>query len=180
MIKKFFYNGNEYSSERDVRAAIYEQECKVFSKAPAENVVDFWAKVGVTYTEEKEPIETIKQRKSFVIKQAFLDWRNNQATLISSLGFKIDANERANTDIGGLLVACENNKDASITFRDADNQFHNLSFGQLKVLQLEIIANGNFAYEQKWSFDTQIERATTKEEIDAIKVKFEGKNFLEG
>lgn len=180
MIKKFVYNGIEYSSEREVRKAIFEKEHKIFSKSPNKNVVEFWAQFGVAYSEEQEPIEVLKQRKYFVIKQAFLNWRNNQATLISSLGFEADSNERANTDVSGLLVAYEDNQDALITFRDADNEFHALTYAQAKTLQKEIIENGNHAYAQKWMLDAQVESATTKEEIDAIEVEFKGKNFLEG
>ena len=177
MIKKFIYDGFEYNLESDVRKAIYEKERKIFNKAPTEKVVEFWAKFGVVYTEEQEPIEFFKAKKSLVIKQSFLNWRNNRATLISSLGFKVDSNERANTDVSGLLIAYEDNQDALITFRDADNAFHALTYAQVKTLQKEIIENGNYAYEQKWMLDAQVEKATTKEELEAIEVKFAGKTF---
>lgn len=179
MIKTFIYDGVEYASEREVREAIFKKEHKVFSKTPSENTTDFWAKFGVTYVEKAYPIETLRAWKSTAIKNAFLIWRENQATLISSLGFKADANERAMSDVSGLLVAYEDDQNALITFRDADNEFHELTFAQLKILQKEIIANGNHAYSQKWAFDAQVESATTKDELDAIKVKFVGKNFLE-
>lgn len=176
-MKKYKYNGGQYL-ERQLREEIFKQERKVLGK-PKEGQAeaDFWAKFGVTIIEEQEPIETLKKRKSFAIKRAFLDWRNNKATLISSLGFKADSNERANTDVSGLLVAYEDNQDALITFRDADNEFHALTYAQVKTLQKEIIENGNHAYAQKWTLDAQVESATTKEELDAVVVKFEGKDF---
>ncbi len=180
MLKKYEYNGIAYASERDVRKALFESEKVALGKTPFEKVADFWAKYGVTYTEEQEPIEFFKTQKSLAIKQAFLNWRNNKATLISSLGFKADSNERANTDVSGLLVAYEDNQEALITFRDADNEFHALTYAQVKTLQKEIIENGNHAYAQKWTLDAQVESATTKEELDAIEVTFEGKNFLNG
>ena len=176
MIKRYEYKGLNFSSEQDLRKHLFATKKIALGKTP-ENAKEFWEKYGVTYTEEEEPIGVFKQQKSFVIKQAFLNWRNNQATLISSLGFKADSNERANTDIGGLLVAYENNQDAPITFRDANNQFHTLTYGQLKTLQLEIIENGNFAYEQKWTLDAQIENAITKDQLDAIEIEFVGKDF---
>ncbi len=178
MIKKFIYNGVEYASERDVRKAIFEQEHKIFSKTPGENVEEFWSKFAVNYIEEQEPIEKLREWKHNAIKNAFLIWRGDQATLISSLGFKADSNERAMSDVSGLLVAYEDNQGALITFRDADNQFHSLTYEQAKTLQKEIIANGNYAYAQKWAFDAQVGNATTEEELDAIEVKFEGSNFL--
>jgi hypothetical protein len=133
----------------------------------------------VIYTEEEwvTPIESLKAQKADEIKQAFLNWRGQEATLVSSLGFKADSNERAMSDVNGLLVAYESHQDAPITFRDADNQFHELSYAQLKVLQLEIIQNGNYAYEQKWSFDAQVESATSEDELNAIHIEFVGKDF---
>lgn len=179
MIKAFSYQGVAYTSEKDVRKALYESKRLALGKAPNENVAEFWAKYGVTYSEEDDSIETLKQQKRMLIKHQFLNWRNNKATLVSSLNFKADSNERAMSDVNGLLVAYEDNQGVSITFRDADNAFRLLSYSQLKTLQKEIIENGNFAYSQKWTLDTQVENATTKEDIDVIEVKFEGKNFLE-
>lgn len=176
-MKKFVYDKTEFLTEREVREAIFKQERKAFGKVPTEKIVEFWAKHGVTIIEEQEPIEVFKKRKSFAIKRAFLDWRNNKATLVSSLGFKADSNERANTDVSGLLVAYEDNQEDLITFRDADNEFHALTYAQVKTLQKEIIENGNHAYAQKWMLDAQVESATTKEELDAVVVKFEGKDF---
>ena len=162
-----------------MRDAIMKQERKVFSHAPSQNETEFWAKHGVTLVEEQENIEALRVRKMLKIKQSFLAWRSYKATLVSSLGFKVDSNERANTDINGLLVAYENNKDAQIVFRDADNQFHNLSYAQLKVLQLEIIENGNYAYAQKWDLEQKVANASSHEELSAIRVEFLGKDFTQ-
>lgn len=179
MIKRYEYQGVRFESERDLRKYLYDTKKLALGKTP-ENVVEFWAKCEVAYIEEEEPIEVFKQQKTFVVKQAFLNWRNNNATLVSSLGFKADSNERANTDVGGLLIAYENNQDTPITFRDADNEFHSLTYAQVKTLQKEIIENGNYAYQQKWQLDSKIENAMTKEELDAIIIEFVGKNFSEG
>lgn len=179
MIETYIYKGEKFDSEQAVRKVIFDQERKALPKNRKDSPVEFWSKYGVTHIEEQEPIETLKAQKSFAIKQAFLNWRNNAATLISSLGFKADSNERANTDVSGLLVAYDGNQEALIAFRDADNQFHELTYLQMKTLQKEIIANGNYAYIQKWAFDAQVESATTKEELDAIEVKFVGKDFSE-
>lgn len=179
MKKSYVYEGTTFSTEQGVRQAIFEKERKAFGKAPLEDAVDFWSKFGVEYIEEQESIETLQSWKLNAIKNAFLIWREHNATLISSLGFKADSNERAMSDVSGLLVAYEDKQDELITFRDADNEFHSLTYTQVKTLQKEIIANGNHAYSQKWALDAQVGSATTKEELDAIEVKFEGKNFLE-
>lgn len=177
MIKKYLYNGKEYLSSYQVRQAIFEVERKAFPAEPKESKVEFWEELGVTYVEESIPLETLKNQKLTQIKQAFLVWRSNNATLVSSLGFKADSDERANADVNGLLVAYEDNLDAPITFRDADNEFHSLTYAQVKILQREIIENGNYAYAQKWELEKKIAEANNKEELDSIQIEFEGKNF---
>lgn len=55
MIKKYIYNENTYHSEYAVRQAIWQKDHKVFGKEPDENRAEFWATLGVTYTEEADP-----------------------------------------------------------------------------------------------------------------------------
>lgn len=177
MIKKYLYNGKEYLSAYQVRQAIFEAERKAFPAEPKEGKADFWAEHNVVYTEEDTPLEALKAQKHAQIKLEFLKWRDNDATLVSLLGFKADANERANTDVSGLLVAYEDNQEALITFRDADNEFHVLTYAQVKTLRKEIIENGNFAYAQKWELEKMVAEASDKEELSLIRVEFEGKDF---
>ena len=176
IVKKYVFDNIEYLSESAVRQAIFVKYRVAFGKP---KTAKEWLELGVTYTEEEEviPLETLKSKKTTEIKREFLNWREQNATLISSLGFKVDSNERANTDVNGLLIAYESNQYEPITFRDADNQFHTLTYAQVKVLQKEIIENGNYAYVQKWTFDAQVENATTKEGLDAIELVFVGKDF---
>ena len=176
MAKKYIFEGNTYTTESAVRNAIFQKQRIAFG-IPKD--ADEWLEYGVTYTEEDDVIDldALKLRVHNSVKREFLNWRNNTATLVSSLGFVADSNERANTDIAGLLVVYADNQDAGITFRDANNAFHILSYQQLKVLQLEIIANGNFAYEQKWRMDQLVDAATTAEELNAIEIAFEGMDF---
>ena len=178
MIEKFIYQGETFHSEQAVRNAIMSKEKKIFGKSPQVDIAAFWEKHGVTYLKVEEPLGNFKSLKAMVVKQTFLNWRANKATLMSSLGFKADSNERAYADVSGLLISNEEVPNAVITFRDADNQFHQLSYSQLKTLQREIIENGNFAYAQKWEFDSQVSSAKSKEELDAIDVTFVGMNFL--
>lgn len=177
MIKAFIYDGVRYGSELELRKALFEGKRLKLGRTPADNVAEFWAKHGVEYREEEEPIETLRKAKLLYIKQAFLGWRNGSATLFSSLGFRADSNERANTDVSGLLVSYADRQEEQITFRDADNVFHELSYAQLKALQKEIVENGSYAYAQKWAYDSAVESATSRAELDAIVVRFEGRDF---
>ena len=176
MIKKYSFEGDVFDNEEDVRRAVFQKSRKVFGQAPVGKEKEFWGKLGVVYEEQEEPLSYFKNIKSMLVKNAFLQWRKD-ATHFSSLGFKVDSNERSNADVGGLLIVYKDKQQEHITFRDADNNFHFLSYAQLEVLQKEIIENGSYAYQQKWALDAQIEAAESKEALEAIAINFVGKSF---
>ena len=98
----------------------------------------------------------------------------------SSLGFEADCDNRANTDVTGLVIAAEAQTVFATTgliFMDANNVGHPVTLDQLKTLQLEIIASGNVAYQYKWQTREAIEKAQTKEELEAIEIKFTPVDF---
>ena len=182
MIKKYIYNENTYYSEYAVRQAIWRQDHKIFGKEPEENRTEFWASLNVTYTEEEEPpvvphIPTLDEEKAMAcarLTEAFRSWRNDEATLISSLGFEADADERAMIDVSGLVAL-----EAPAVFMDADNVPHELTVEQIKVLHKEIIQSGNKAYETKWTLRSAINACGSLEELEAIELKFEPADFTE-
>lgn len=182
MIKKYLYNETVYPSEYAVRQAIWQQDRKVFGKEPEENLAEFWEELNVTYTEEQEPpvvahIPTLDEEKLMAcgrLTEAFRSWRNDEATLISSLGFEADADERAMIDVSGLVAL-----EAPAVFMDANNVPHELTAEQIKVLHKEIIQSGNKAYEKKWSLRNQINACESMEELKAMDLKFEPVDFTE-
>ena len=124
------------------------------------------------------PSISLEELKSFKLKEVedkYLRWREDTAVVISSLGFTADSDERANTDVIGLITAF--GEQESVMFRDADNQYHQLTLEQLKTLQKEIIQNGQYSYQQKWGFESQINSAETEEELNAILIEYLPKNF---
>lgn len=182
MIKKYFYNGEEYLSEYAVRQAIWKEDHKVFGKEPEENRVEFWANLDVTYSEQPDPpivqhIPTLEEEKTIKLARlndAFQQWRNDDATLISSLGFTADADERAMIDVSGLVAL-----EAPAAFMDANNVPHELTTDQIKVLHKEIIQSGNKAYETKWALRNAINACQSVEELEAVELKFEPVSFAE-
>ena len=183
MIKQNYrYQGQDYPSEYLVRKAILQLENKAFGEEPEEDKAQFWEKLGVTYTEEEVeiPLETLKNQKLTDLEYAFLQWYEKDAVVTSSLGFVADSDVRAVTDVSGLITVGEATPVESrttVAFMDHDNQPHMLSIEQLKTLQLEIIQNGQAAYQQKWSIRTAIEGAENQEALDAIEIKFTGLDF---
>lgn len=184
MTKTYLYNGNEYSSEYSVRAAILQNENKAFGKEPEENKEEFWAALGVTYTETETVVslDTLKSTKLITLERAFLQWYEDDATVTSSLGFVADSDARAITDVSGLITVAEATPEeerTTVAFMDHENQVQMLSLDQLKTLQLEIIQNGQYAYQQKWVMRSAIEAAEDQETLEAIEIVFTGMDFTE-
>lgn len=121
---------------------------------------------------EEELLEQAKTTKLSELNTKFSLWREDGATLVSSLGFTADADEKANDDVMGLVTLGR-----STVFMDADNQPHELTIDQLKILQTEIIENGISAYEVKWAYRNAINSAETVDAVNAIEIKFEPKDF---
>lgn len=88
----------------------------------------------------------------------------------SSVGFVIDATERANRDINGLITALKASGQEKANFCDADNKFHEVTVEQLEIMLLEIIQRGQQLYADKWRIRTAIENATTVAELEAIQI----------
>lgn len=186
MQKKYVYAGETYRSAWAVKRAIEKAERKRFAPEPEgtlEEKVAFWAGFGVTYSEEPDPVPTLEEQKTAklsTLERAFLQWYEQDATVTSSLGFVADSDVRAVTDVSGLITVAEATPEearSTVAFMDHENVPHMLTLEQLKTLQLEIIQNGQSAYQQKWTFRTAIESAEDAETLNAVEIKFEGLDF---
>lgn len=186
MIKKYIYKEETYLSSYSVRTAISEIENLAFGPEPEGELAvkqAFWADLGVTYIEEPDPepaLEDLKEQKLQVLEQKFLQWYEQDAVVTSSLGFVADSDVRSVTDVSGLITVAEATPTESrttVAFMDHVNQPHMLSLEQLKTLQLEIIQNGQAAYQRKWELRTTIEGAEDKEALEAIEIFFTGCDF---
>lgn len=171
---KYTYKDKTYRSAYQVRQAIWEAERKVFTKVPAENEAEFWEALGVTFTVEEVPFASIKNNKQEELERSFNEWYKDGAVLTSSLGFKIDADQKAMLDVTGLVTLGQN-----ATFMDADNIAHELTLDQLKVLQQEIILAAGQYYQQKWVMRDAIASALTQEDLDNVVIKFKEVSFGE-
>ena len=94
--------------------------------------------------------------------------------VLSSAGFVIDATERSNRDIAGLITSMEASGTPETTFCAADNSFHTVTLEQLRAMRLEVIAHGQALYARKWELRTAIESAQNVEAVRAIDINFDG------
>ena len=91
----------------------------------------------------------------------------------SSLGFEVDANERANRDVAGLVTMLEATGEKETVFCDYGNVMRHVTLGQLQSLQLELIAYGQMLYARKWELRDSINAAQTPEAVAAIEINFD-------
>lgn len=116
----------------------------------------------------------LDEAKSLKLEELTDAWLAAEAhgVVKSSLGFDIDATERANRDINGLITGMTATKTEKTLFCGADNSFHEVTVADLSVMLLEIIGYAQSLYAKKWELRSEIERATTLDEIRAIDIKF--------
>lgn len=92
----------------------------------------------------------------------------------SAAGFVIDATERSNRDIEGLITRMEATGTPEAAFCAADNSFHTVTLEQLRAMRLEVIAHGQALYARKWELRTAIETAESTEAVQAVRIDFAG------
>lgn len=176
-MKKYTYNKQDYFSEYALRNAIFNTERKVFSEITTDAE---WKKLGVTVSEYKEPEKTLDELKSeklvelTAITSKFDNQLvNNEMIIKSSLGFSINADLRSQLNIHRLI----NIGSEPVSFVIADNTTVDLSLVQLNILISECEENMQYLFDLKQSYKKQIADATTKEELDAIDLRFTMKDF---
>lgn len=188
-MKKYEYGGKTYTTESEIRKVLFETKRLALGRTPTDAMA-FWLKHGVVFTEEQEPIlnkepslEELKQTKIGLLDALFNEYRNSKDSfIVSSLGFRANANVVAFNNITGLIaqMAYECNGDdnpAKLSFMTFDDELASLDIDGLKTLQAEISKNGTYLYEQKWAYRNRIQGAVTIEELNQIQISFNSKNF---
>ena len=136
---------------------------------------------GLTYLKSKCPHKTQEMILSETRLQKLSELKTKSlqaldtAYVLSSLGFKVDANTTAVRDLEGLVIIGAD----TVMFCDFDNEFHPLNKEQVLTLQREVLLNGQNLYAQKWSFRKRINEAETVEAINAIEIHFDMLSFQE-
>lgn len=123
---------------------------------------------------DEDKFNEAKQNKLSELKKT-ADSALNGAYVVSSLGFKADANPAAVRDLEGLVIIGAD----SVMFCDYENNFHPLNKEQVLTLQREILLNGQNLYAQKWNYRAAVNAAETVDELNAITFKFDILDFSE-
>lgn len=170
-MRKYVYKGKEYNTVYDLATS----EGIAMPRSPSDKLLKA---LGVTIVEESSEekaardLEQAKRVKRVEIERRFTDFRNNAGRIRVPEGFDIDATSTSLQDVQGLLDCYDNNRDAIITFRDADNVMHDITYDTLLEWKRAINVSGVKLYALKWQFQEAVEKATTVEEVAAITVDY--------
>ena len=132
--------------------------------------------IYVPPTPQLPELEAYKEQRKIELNTLH-EASEKEAHILSSLGFEIDANDRANRDVTGLLVTTEEGE--QVAFMDYSNQAHMVTRADLLVMQKEIIENAQYLYSQKWTFRAQIEACETSEALSYLNFQFSYKSFYQ-
>jgi len=127
-------------------------------------VVDYIIK---TYTSEEynKLVNDKKDLKKKSFKKYSDKLLNDRPKILSSLGFNVDARFE---DLQRLESLLSTNPNEPISFRDADNNFQNITVANLNTIINEI-KNFHVQYMQwKWSIENLINSCTTIEDLENI------------
>ncbi len=130
--------------------------------------------------ESSEDVESLafKQRAKLELLSSAFRTVQDEAYVVSSLGFRANAGQRAYRDVDGLIKQMQVEGLETVNFRDYDNMFQPITYEEALTLQLEIIKNGQSIYLQKWELEDKIANAQTVEELDAINIGFDMLDFF--
>ena len=133
---------------------------------------------GYTYVKgyaQAKTLEIAKQQKLSQLKQEsekYSAYECETMFVVSSLGFKINADHKSQDNIRGLIAL-----NAPTAFKDFDNQFHQVSVDDLNTLLDECYANGANLYQQKFKMELEISQLQNVEEIDNYPIVFTMADF---
>ena len=131
---------------------------------------------GAMLERPEKPLAEIRKEKLAELNSAFSSVESG-AWVMSSLGFKADANKTANTNIEGLIKSMTALGTETTQFCDYNNVFHAVTLDDLQTLQIEVIQNGQSLYAQKWAYRDAINAAKDKDALEAVAIHFEMLDF---
>ncbi len=118
-------------------------------------------------------LDEVKEVYKAGLKTFFKQYENELVNpnihIHSDLGFEINADIRSQNNVRALITLFESNGNRkAVSYRDYDNENHNLTLDQLKTLLTEMCTYVNYIYAKKWETKKRIEDAKSIDEILAI------------
>ena len=90
---------------------------------------------------------------------------NSNIHIHSDLGFEINADIRSQNNVRALITLLESNGNKTVSYRDYNNENHDLTLDQLKTLLTEMCTYVSYIYTKKWETKLLIEHAVSIDEL---------------
>lgn len=96
-------------------------------------------------------------------------WRAEQAGMVTTAGFPIHTDDRAQTKITGLYIASGVNSSAVTAFSASDGTVHQLDAGGMRQLYVDLLTHINACFDVSAKLKAQVDAGavTTREAVDA-------------
>lgn len=152
------------------------QDCYIIEIEPLEDGTRRFQIVAILPSPLPE-LEAYKEQRKTELNTLH-EAAEKEAHILSSLGFEIDANDRANRDISGLLLTIEEGK--TVKFCDYRNVMRDVTRADLETMQIEIVKNAQSLYSQKWLYRSQVDNAKSSTALSNLSFTFRYESFYKG
>ena len=159
---KYKYKNNQYNNIYNLSEALGHEGVFI----PLSLNDEALAGLGVTVTHEEEPLEVIKQRKITELK-----YHRDKAEVdpIEYNGHSFDYDDKARERINAAIIALDvQGADASIDWTTADNKDVKVTADDLRMVIASVAQRSNTLHVAYRVAKEKIEKASTKEEVEAI------------
>ena len=120
----------------------------------------------------EKTLEEVKAEKLEELAQVTALFENNlnkDMYFTSSLGFRVNGDRRTRSNIEDLI---QFSPAFPVQYKDYDNIFQKVTKDHLETMLQEHITNGLNLYQQKFSYESQIDECQNIEEVKNIKINF--------
>lgn len=131
------------------------------------NSTNIMGGIGIELTLD-EFKEIAKANLKTFFKQYENELVNPNIHIHSDLGFEINADIRSQNNVRALITLLESSDAETISYRDYNNENHDLTLDQLKSILFEMCNYVNYIYKKRWESKKKIEDAKSIDEILAI------------
>ena len=118
-------------------------------------------------------LDEVKEVYKSLLKTFFKQYENELVNsnihIHSDLGFEINADIRSQNNVRALITLLESNSNKTVSYRDYNNENHDLTMDQLKTLLTEMCTYVNYIYAKKWETKKLIEDAKSIDELLAVR-----------
>lgn len=131
------------------------------------NSTNIMGGIGIELTLD-EFKEIAKANLKTFFKQYENELVNSNIHIHSDLGFEINADIRSQNNVRALITLLESSDAETISYKDYNNENHDLTLDQLKSILFEMCNYVNYIYKKRWESKKKIEDAKSIDEILAI------------